>query len=349
MIVKPFRVVRLDLPFDARFDAAMRADPDVALEVLGVHQDDETIWASLERAHAYQVSSAKDELPPRWRVGPALLARCPELLCVSTYGAGYDTVDVAACTAAGVCVLNQAGSNARAVAEHTMGLLLGLTRRIAECDRALRRGERFARHAFMGRDLHTMTMGLVGIGHAGREVARLAQAFGMRVVATDPWLSREEIAHRGATAMTLQELLACADVVSLHCPLNDETAGMLGRAQFARMKKGALFISTARGGIHDEAALHEAIVDGTVDGAALDVWSVEPPPATHPLLSLPRVIATHHIAGVTHGARAAMAEMAARQLREFAQGQRPLNLVNPDAWPAFVKRMPALLAGIPGR
>ena len=333
------RVARLDLPLDAStFDSMITGDPATALDVRRAHGDDDAAWQALSAAQAYHVSSAKDDMPRHWFVAAPLLARCPELLAVSSYGAGYDTVDVDACTKAGVCVMNQAGSNAGAVSEHTFGLVLGLSKRIGECDRRLRRGERFARQDAIGTDLEGRTLGLVGIGHAGGRTARLGLAFGMTVLATDPFVEPDEIVRRGAEPVSLSELLRRADVVSLHCPLDAGTAGLFGAAEFAAMKPGALFVTTARGGVHDEAALFRALTSGHLGGAGLDVWSVEPPAADHPLLALDNVLATHHIAGVTHGSRRQMASMAASQIIGVARGGRPPRLVNPEVWPAYAAR-----------
>lgn len=265
------------------------------------------------------------------------------MLFVSTYGTGFDTVDVEACTEAGVCVLNQAGSNANAVVEHAMGLLLGLSKRIAACDRRLRRGQSFVRHELMGFDLEGRTIGLVGIGHAGTRMARLARAFGMKAIAYDPCIAVAEIALRGAQAVDMQTLLATSDVVSLHCPLDETTRGQYGAKAFASMKPGALFISTARGDIHDESALAHPLASGHLGGAGLDVWSVEPPAATHPLLQLENVIATYHIAGVTIEARWRMATMGAEQLLAALAGSRPPRLVNPEAWSRCERRLHAFL------
>lgn len=335
----PFRVLRLDTPLDAvTFDTTIRGAAGVELEVLPPTGDDARTWAGFAKAHAYHIASARDDIALHWFARRELLERAPDLLAVSAYGAGYDTVDVAACTAAGVCVLNQAGSNAAAVAEHTLGLMLGLTKRIAESDRRLRAGERFARHEAMGTDVEGGVLGLVGIGHVGTRVARLGQALGMRVLAADPYVDPTEIARRGAEPASLEEVVRASDVLSLHCPLTDETRGMIGRAAFDAMKRGALFITTARGGIHDEDALHDALVCGKLAGAGLDVWSVEPPPIGHPLLALPNVLATHHTAGVTTGARRNMASMGATQILALARGERPARLVNPEVWPAFMRR-----------
>jgi D-3-phosphoglycerate dehydrogenase / 2-oxoglutarate reductase len=340
----PFRVVRLDTPLDgATFDSLIRSAADVELQVCPPRGEPAPTWNALGQAHVYHIASARDDLLPHWLAHSALLERTPDLLAVSTYGAGYDTVDVDACTAAGVCVMNQAGSNAAAVAEHTIGMMLGLSKRIAESDRRLRRGERFARHEAMGRDVEGAVLGLVGIGHVGTRVAALGRALGMRVLATDPYVDPPEIERRGAESVPLRHLLQQADVVSLHCPLTDETRGLIGAREVDLMKAGALFITTARGGIHDEAALHDALVAGKLAGAGIDVWSVEPPAQDHPLLTLDNVLATHHTAGVTTGARRNMASMAATQILALARGERPQRLVNPQVWPAFLRRREEIL------
>jgi D-3-phosphoglycerate dehydrogenase len=343
-----FRVLRLDTPLDAAtFDTSVRGSPGVALQVFPTSGKEAQTWSAFAQAHVYHIASARDDLQPHWFANRQLLERSPNLLAVSTYGAGYDTVDVQACTDAGVCVMNQAGSNAAAVAEHTIGLMLGLTKRIAESDRRLRRGERFTRQEAMGTDVEGAVLGLVGMGHVGTRVARLGHALGMRVLATDPYVATAEIARRGADPVSLQQLLATADVVSLHCPLTEETRGMINEAAFDAMKPRALFITTARGFVHDEQALHKALVTGKLAGAGIDVWSVEPPPPEHPLLKLDHVLATNHTAGVTTGARKTMASMAATQILALARGNQPARLVNPEVWPAFVRRYQQMLGRPP--
>ncbi len=341
------RVVRLDLPMDAAaFDEMISTSPSLALTVESATGSDAAAWQALSQAHVYHVASARDDMAQHWYVAQPLLDRCPDLLAVSSYGAGYDTVDVDACTKAGVCVMNQAGSNAGAVAEHTLGLMLGLSKRIAESDRRLRRGEPLTRQDVVGFDLSGRTLGLVGIGHAGRRVAQLGRAFGMTVLATDPYLEPQEIIRRGAEPVLLAELLRRSDVVSLHCPRDRHTAGMIGAPEFAAMNQGALFVTTARGGIHDEAALLDALVRGHLGGAGLDVWALEPPTFEHPLLALDNVLATVHTAGVTHDSRRQMATMAASQIQALAHGARPPRLVNPEVWPAYAERF-ARIVGRP--
>jgi D-3-phosphoglycerate dehydrogenase / 2-oxoglutarate reductase len=337
-------VLRFDTWIDPIFDRTLLEQPGLVLLRQRYAGDREENLAALARAHVLQVSPARDEVPPAWRVGDELVDRSPNLICVSSGGAGYDTVDVRACTSAGIAVVNQAGGNAVSVAEHTLGLMLAVTHRLAESDRRLRGAARgFSREDLMGRELHGKVLGLVGIGHTGSRVAALAGAFGMQVLATDPNLAPEEIVRRGATPVTFEVLLEAADIVSLHCPRSEETMRLMDAPAFARMKPGSVFISAARGGIHDEAALHEALSSGRLSGAGLDVWDVEPPAPDHPLLGLPNVVATFHTAGVTHEARRTVATMAAQQLLEVLALRRPPRLVNPEVWPVCAERLRQLM------
>ena len=343
MSTKRKTVVRFNQWYNPVMAERFEREPDIELKTVDRDGPEENVWPDLSRAHAFQVSSAKDELPRRWFVTAELLDRCPKLLCVSSNGAGYDTVDVPACTKAGVLVVNQAGGNAQSVAEHAIGLMLDVTRRISENDRLLRAERGFSREDIMGHEMSGKVVGVVGIGHIGTRVARLARAFDMTVLAIDPYLTEEEIARRGATAVTMDELLARSDFVSLHCPRDKDTMNMMDAKAFAKMKKGAMFITTARGGIHSEAALLEALQSGHLSGAGLDVWDKEPPPLDHPLLKLKNVVATYHTAGVTHEARRNMALFAAEQIVGILKGGRPPRLINPEAWPAYAKRFETIM------
>jgi D-3-phosphoglycerate dehydrogenase len=344
MAIATKRVVRSDLWIDKSFDERLAKEKDLSVRVFPVRGNAAAAWDLLSSAHVYHVSAAKDELPKEWFVSADLLSRCPELLCASSSGAGYDTVDVAACTAAGVAVVNQAGGNAVSVAEHTLGLILGVSRRMLEGDRRMRREIGYSREDVMGHEIRGKTIGLVGIGEIGRRVAALARAFGMEVIATDPLLNAEEIEKRGARAVSLDELLSRSDFVSLHCPRDAGTLNMMNAAAFARMKKGAIFITTARGGIHDEEALAQALRSGHLAGAGIDVWDQEPPPLDHPLLAMDNVFATFHVGGVTHESRRNVATIAADQIAALLRGERPLRLVNPEVWPEFEKRRARILA-----
>lgn len=334
-----WRVTRFDFWINPVFDDYLRRELDVAVEVAPVHGADDAAWSALQRAHIYQITAAKDELPAHFHARAPLLERCPQLLCVSSTGAGYDTVDVQACTRAGVAVVSQIGGNAPAVAEMALGLMLAVSRRIAESDRKLRRERDFSRESLMGHDIGGKVLAIVGIGHAGKRTAALARAFGMRVLAVDPLLSHEDIRARGAEPATLDEALAQADIVSLHCPRDASTLNLFDARRFAAMKPGAIFISTARGGVHDELALADALRSGHLAGAGLDVWQTEPPPLDHPLLALDNVVATFHTAGVSHEGRYNVASMAAEQITAMLRGETPARLVNPEVWERFSARL----------
>ncbi|MEY3489530.1 MAG: hypothetical protein RL655_1098 [Pseudomonadota bacterium] len=337
------RVVRSDLWVDGVFEERLSREPDIEVVKFSIRGVAQVARDALSAAHVYHISAAKDELPREWFASAELLSMCPNLLCVSAGGAGYDTVDVAACTAAGVAVVNQSGGNAVSVAEHTLGLMLGVSRRMLEGDRRMRREVGYAREDVMGHELAGKTVGLVGIGNIGSRVAVLARAFGMQVVAVDPMLTPAEIERRGARPVSWDHLLAQSDVVSLHCPRDASTLKMMNAKTFAAMKPGAIFISTARGGIHDEAALVQALQSGHLAGAGLDVWDQEPPPLDHPLLAMDNVYATFHVAGVTHEARRNVAAIAAEQIVTLLAGQRPPRLINPEVWPAFEQRWAGML------
>jgi D-3-phosphoglycerate dehydrogenase len=341
-------VVRFDLWIDPAFDERLRAESDIRLEVGAVKAAPEKAYALLAEAHVFHISAAKDELPVWLRADPQLLARCPKLLCLSSSGAGYDTIDVPACTAAGIAVMNQAGGNADSVAEMTLGLMLDVSRRISECDRRLRKERGFGREHVMGHELRGKVLGLVGLGHIGRRVANLARAFGMNVLATDPNISREEIERRNARPASFDELLRLSDFVSLHCPRDKSTLKLMDARAFAAMKRGAYFITTARGGIHDEAALIEALRSGHLAGACVDVWDKEPPPLDHPLLAMENVVATFHTGGVSHEARRNMAAISAEQIVLALKGERPPRLINPEVWPSYAARFAKIL-GMPTR
>ncbi len=343
MSAKRKTVVRFNQWYNPIMAERLEREPDIELKTVDREGPDEGVWPDLSRAHAFQVSSAKDELPKRWFVTAELLKRCPSLLCVSSNGAGYDTVDVPACTAAGVLVVNQAGGNAQSVAEHAIGLMLDVTRRISESDRLLRSERGFSREDIMGHEMSGKVVGIVGIGHIGTRVARMAHAFDMTVLAIDPYLTEEEIGRRGATAASFDELLERSDFISLHCPRDKDTMNLMDTRAFANMKQGAIFITTARGGIHSEAALLEALQSGHLGGAGLDVWDKEPPPLDHPLLRQKNVVATYHTAGVTHEARRNMALFAAEQVVGILKGGYPPRLINPEVWPAYAKRFEAIM------
>ncbi|HEY2135040.1 MAG TPA: hydroxyacid dehydrogenase [Xanthobacteraceae bacterium] len=313
--------------------------PDIRLDKLENDSPDEAAAPVLAEAHAYQIGSARDEIAAKFHATAALLARAPNLLIVSTNGVGYDTVNVKDCTAAGVLVLNQAGGNREAVAEHVVGMMLCLAKRIIQVDRAMRRDKNLDRNVFMGNDVFGKTIGVIGIGHVGSRISELCRGlFNMRVLACDPYLTREEIAARGAEKVELTDLLRRADFVSVNCPLSDETRHMIGAPQYALMQPHAYFLSAARGFIHDEAALADALKAKKIAGAGLDVWAKEPPPPDHPLLGFDNVLVSPHTAGVTVETRGNMARIAAAQILDALDGKRPPRIVNPEVWDAYAAR-----------
>jgi D-3-phosphoglycerate dehydrogenase / 2-oxoglutarate reductase len=313
--------------------------PEIRLDKLENDTPDAAAAPIVSAAHAYQVSSARDELPAKFHVNKDLIARAPNLLIVSTGGAGYDTVNVKDCTDAGVLVVNQTGGNADAVASYVLGVMLMLSKQVVQVNHAIRAGTMKDRNLFMGNDIHGRTVGIVGLGNVGRRIAKLCTTlFGMTVLAYDPYLDEKTIAERNATKVELDELCRRSDFISINCPLDDTTRNMISTREFGLMQKHPYFITAARGFITDEKALEEALRNKQIAGAGLDVWSKEPPAMDHPLLKFDNVIASPHTAGVTKEARANMGKYAAEQLIVALDGKKPPRMVNPEVWPAYAKR-----------
>ncbi|WP_398476119.1 hydroxyacid dehydrogenase [Tardiphaga sp.] len=312
--------------------------PSIELTRLSYADPEPDNWDNLKRAHGYQASTRGDMHAP-WFADADLIGRCTNLLAIFSSGAGFDVIDVPACTKAGIAVCNQAGSNFEAVAEHTLGFVLALSKRIAVTDKGLRRSAPVDRYGHIGRDIQGKTIGLIGLGFVGTRVAELSRGlFGMTVLAYDPYLDATEVTRRGAQKVTFQELLDRSDFVSVHCPRNDETFGMIDATVLGAMKRSAYLISTARGGIVREDDLEAALARDLIAGAALDVFLKEPPPSDHPLLAFDNFIATPHIAGMTDEALREMAASAARQWIALFDGRVPKHLVNPEVWPRFSER-----------
>lgn len=247
------------------------------------------------------------------RYDAALLERLPNLKLVSRRGAGWDNVDLAAAAACGIRVANTPGVTGAAVAELTMSLILAADRQLGAHDAAMKRGEW---KRILAEGLAGKTLGLVGFGGIGREVAVRARAFGMRVLCY--YRRRDAAAEReyGAQYAPLNELLAGSDFVSVHVPLTGETRGMFGAAEFARMKPSAVFVNTARGAVADEAALAEALRFGAIRGAAVDVYGEEPCRQS-PLMACENAILTPHIGSFTRQTFLAMNRMCAQNIIAF--------------------------------
>lgn len=329
---------------------ALEREQDIIVHRLAFSGPQADNWGAMSASQVYCITSARHEVPDEYKCNAALIARCPDLLAVSTTGAGYDTVDVGACTAAGVLLVNQAGANADAVAEHAVAMMLSLTKNIPQTDRSLRTVRGVDREVFKGWNARGRTVGLVGIGQVGSRVARICgKGLEMNVLACDPYLTAKEVESRGATKVDLATLLAESRFLSIHCPLNDETRGMIGQRELNALAAGSYVITTARGGILDEDALAAALDSGHVAGAGIDVWVVEPPPLTHPLLKFDNLIATYHTAGVTHDSRRNMAEWNAEQVAAILRGERPPRLINPAAWTLYAQRFERIFGFRPGK
>ena len=331
-----FRVGFRGRPMHEAFNTVVNRAPSLDVRTLNV--PDEGLAEALASTHGYYVSSARNELPLPFHVTDDLIARMPSLLIAVMYGAGYDTVDVDACTRAGIAVVNQAGGNAEGVAEHALGMMLSLLKRMPETHIAMRAGGIREREAFMGRELAGRTVGIIGLGHVGSRTATYLKAFGCRVLAYDPYLDEDTCAERGAKKTDLPDLLGQSDIVSIHCPLSSETEDLLGAKEYAMMPEGAILVNTARGGIPNEADLFDALESGHLAGAGLDAWAQEPPPEDHPLLSHRNVIATVHLGGVTHESRERVAEMAGEAFVAAAAGELPPRIVNLEVIPAYIER-----------
>jgi D-3-phosphoglycerate dehydrogenase len=238
-----------------------------------------------------------------------------------------------------VLVVNQSGGNAEAVAEHVIGMMLCMVKRMNDSDRALRAGTLKNRADYIGREAYGKTIGIVGLGNVGRRTAELAGIlFKMKVLAYDPYVSADVVKARGAEKVELDDLLRRSDFVSINCPLTPETRGLMGAREFALMKPDAYFITTARGSIHDEEALDKVLHDKKIAGAGLDVWEKEPPPASHPLMKYDNVMVTPHMAGVTREARTRMGQIAAEQMLDALDGKPVPRIINPQVWPDYARR-----------
>ncbi|MEJ2720110.1 MAG: hydroxyacid dehydrogenase [bacterium] len=235
------------------------------------------------------------------RLTADVIGRAARLKFIGRAGVGIDNIDVDAASAKGIIVMNAPGGNSISTAEHTVGMILAVTRRIAEADRMVR-AQRWERKALRGVELKGKTLGVLGLGRVGREVARRMQGFSMDVIAVDPLVTRETASSYGARLVELDELIAASHVITAHVPLTAETRGMIGDREINRMRPGVFLINCARGGVYDEAAVRRGLDTGRVAGVAIDVYGTEPPGA-HPLFSHERSVFTPHIGAATEEAR----------------------------------------------
>jgi len=264
------------------------------------------------------------------QVTKEVLAQAPKLRVIGRAGVGVDNVDLEAATAAGVLVMNTPGGNAISVAEHTLALMLAMARHVTQAN-ASTRGGKWEKKKFLGSELRGKTLGIVGLGSIGREVVKRARAFEMRVIAHDPYVTSAIAYDLGVELLDLPAVYAQSDYLTLHVAATPETQGMLGRAAFAQMKDGVRIVNCARGELVDDAALAEAIASGKVGGAALDVFSAEPPPSGYALFAADTVLATPHIGGSTEEAQEIVGVRIAEQVVEYLKSGVAINAVNMPA------------------
>ncbi|GEJ58039.1 phosphoglycerate dehydrogenase [Anaeromyxobacter diazotrophicus] len=269
------------------------------------------------------------------QVTARLLERATRLKVVGRAGVGVDNVDLEAATRRGVVVMNTPGGSSTTVAELTLAHMLALARHVAQATASVKAG-RWEKKKFQGRELAGKTLGVVGIGNIGSIVVARCLAMKMRVVAYDPFISADAAAQLGVTQVALEDLWPQADVISLHVPLTEQTRNLVDAATLRRMKKGALLVNCARGGVIDERALAEALASGHLGGAALDVFEKEPPPPDHPLLALDGFICTPHLGASTEEAQAAVAVAIAQQLAAYLTRGEVKNAVNLPSVPREV-------------
>jgi D-3-phosphoglycerate dehydrogenase len=250
------------------------------------------------------------------KVTAELMDAALRLRAVGRAGVGVDNIDVPAATSRGVVVMNAPDGNTITTAEHTIAMLIALARRVPQANASLKSG-RWERKRFIGVELRGKTLGIIGLGRIGRVVASRARGFGMNIIAFDPFIAPEQSRDLELETVALDEVFARADFLTVHTPLTSETRGIIGVAAFSRMKRGVRIINCARGGLIDERALLAAIKEGTVAGAALDVFEQEPPPTDHPLLALEEVIATPHLGASTAEAQEGVALTVAEQMRDY--------------------------------
>jgi len=260
-------------------------------------------------------------------VTPELVSAGDRLRVIGRAGVGLDNVDVDACTARGILVINAPTANIMSATEHTMAMLLALCRNIPEAHASVKRGE-WTRSKFMGVELNGKTLGVIGLGRIGTRVTIRARAFGMNVIAYDPYITDTAFEKVGAEKASLDRLLETADFVTVHTPLTDETRGMIGPAEIEKMKDGAVALNIARGGIYDETALADALNRGKLAGAAVDVYQDEPPGKDHPLLNAKNAILSPHIGANTIEAQDRVAVQTSEMVIEALRGSIFVSAVN---------------------
>lgn len=326
-------------PVSPKGIALLQQRPEFQVDVLGKKLPEAELLPRVRDAVALVVRSET-------KISKAVMEAAPGLRVVGRAGVGVDNVDVDTATARGVVVMNTPAGNTISTAELTFSMLMALARKIPQAHASMKAGE-WNRKAFSGTELYGKTLGVLGMGRIGGEVARRARAFGMRVLAYDPYLTQARAQAMDVVVAPLDQVYAEADFVTVHMPMTDETRGMVNAAAMAKMKKGVRILNCARGGIIVEADLLAALQSGHVAAAALDVYEVEPPAADHPLRALPQVIMTPHLGASTDEAQENVGIEVAEAITAFLLQGEVRNAVNLPALDAktYALLRPYLILG----
>lgn len=317
---RPFMKIVVCDPVSPKGIALLQQRPEFEVEVIGKKLPEAELLPRVKDAAALVVRSET-------KITRAVIEAAAHLKVVGRAGVGVDNVDVEAATARGVVVMNTPAGNTISTAELTFSMLLSLARNIPQAHASMKAGE-WNRKAFSGTEVHGKTLGVLGMGRIGTEVARRARAFGMRVMAYDPYLAHARAQALDVQLASLDQLYAAADFITVHMPMTEETRGMINTSTIAKMKKGVRLLNCARGGIIVEADLQAALESGQVAGAALDVYEKEPPPADLPLRALPQVIMTPHLGASTEEAQENVGIEVAEAITDFLLNGEVRNAVN---------------------
>lgn len=329
----PRRVFRIALTGDFHDESGVPRFADLGLDVFAGQDHIELTPFAEHRAQITpdQVSDCNGIIVLTPRVTAESLSATDDLLAVGRFGVGYDTVDVPACTEHDVLAMITPGAVDRPVAEATVGWMIALTHHMLVKDRLVRSGHWEDRTHYMGCELRERTLGVIGLGGIGRQLVSLLQGFGMQPpLGFDPYVPAEVFAEMGVRAVDLQELLTTADFVSIHCPLNESTRGLIGATELALMKPEAYLLNTARGGIVDEEALFETLRNKRIAGAALDCFEGEPLTAPHRCGELENVILAPHSIAWTAELFRDIGRTACQSMLDLSRGQRPRGVLNPE-------------------
>jgi D-3-phosphoglycerate dehydrogenase len=291
-----------------------------------------------EESEAGMVAAAREADGILFRIRPdctrSLMTACSRLKVVGRHGVGLDTVDLKAATDLGIAVVHGPGSNSDSVAEHALMLILTCAKQTLDTDRMTRTGDWRRARPLPNMELRGKTLGIVGVGNIGRRMAGIGAALGMRVIAYDKYIPADEVRARGAEPKPdLHSVLREADVVTCHTPHTPETHHMIDGQAVAQMKDGVIFVNTSRGKTQEEHALFEGLTRGKIRAAGIDVFEEEPVGADNPLLNLPNVVVSAHVAGVTRESVRGMAMQVTAEMLRVLRGEKPHVLGNPDLWP----------------